>query len=102
MANVATSRKDALDSALLRPGRLDLHVALTLPDTQARLAILKGYATKMPIDASDAVLMQLAHATAGRSGADLENLCREAAMVSLRECFDNTSVPFSNSVLTFY
>jgi SpoVK/Ycf46/Vps4 family AAA+-type ATPase len=87
----ATSRKEALDSALLRPGRLDLHITLSLPDTPARLAILKGYATKMPLPADD-IMNALAAATKGLSGADLVNLCREAAMTSLRESLNNPTV----------
>lgn len=59
---------------------------------QTRLAILEGYSSKMPIRISAEEMLQLANSTVGYSGADLENLCREAALICLREDIKNTEV----------
>ncbi|MEO1604354.1 MAG: ATP-dependent zinc metalloprotease FtsH [Pseudomonadota bacterium] len=79
----ATNRPDVLDAALLRPGRFDRHVALTLPDKSARRAILQIHAKGRPL-AHDADLDQVAAGTPGFSGADLENLLNEAAIRAAR------------------
>jgi transitional endoplasmic reticulum ATPase len=79
----ATNRPDLLDSALLRPGRLDLLVYVPPPDETARLDILRIRTSRMPIGA-DVQLEELTRVTKGYSGADLEALCREAAIAALR------------------
>ncbi|XP_041081689.1 spermatogenesis-associated protein 5-like protein 1 isoform X2 [Polyodon spathula] len=80
----ATNRPDLLDDALLRPGRLDKIVYVPPPDQEARLAILKICTEKMPLD-SDVSLEDIAEKTSFFSGADLENLCKEAALLTLHE-----------------
>ena len=79
----ATNRPDIVDPALLRPGRFDRLVLIPVPDQAARLSILKVHAKPMPLVNVD--LESLATRTEGYVGADLENLCREAAMIALRE-----------------
>jgi transitional endoplasmic reticulum ATPase len=75
----ATNRREALDPALLRPGRFEQHVEVPLPDEAARRAILAVHTREKPL-ADDVDLDALAERTAGFSGADLEALCREAAV----------------------
>ncbi|XP_029955016.1 ATPase family gene 2 protein homolog B [Salarias fasciatus] len=84
MVVAATNRPDCLDSALLRPGRLDHIVYVPPPDQQARLAILSVCTKAMPVDA-DVCLKDLSEKTDLYSGADLENLCKEAALLALLE-----------------
>ncbi|XP_010743648.3 ATPase family gene 2 protein homolog B [Larimichthys crocea] len=84
MVIAATNRPDCLDSALLRPGRLDHIIYVPPPDQQARLCILKLCTESMPVDA-DVCLEELATKTELYSGADLENLCKEAALLALQE-----------------
>ncbi len=79
----ATNRADVLDPALLRPGRFDRRVNITLPERKEREAILKVHFTKKPIDPS-VNLNALAAKTAGSSGADLANMANEAAIVAAR------------------
>ncbi|MFD1587578.1 CDC48 family AAA ATPase [Halorientalis brevis] len=80
----ATNRRDSLDPALLRPGRLEAHIEVPNPDEGARRAILGVHTREKPLgDAVD--LDDLAAETAGRSGADLEALVREASMLAIRE-----------------
>ena len=79
----ATNRQDILDPALLRPGRFDRQIYVGLPDIRGREEILKGHARKKPL-AEDASLSDLAKATAGFTGADLENLLNEAALLAAR------------------
>jgi cell division protease FtsH len=79
----ATNRPDVLDKALLRPGRFDRQVYVSLPDIRGREQILKVHARKVPLD--DAIdLGILARGTPGFSGADLANLVNEAALFSAR------------------
>ncbi len=80
----ATNRPDILDPALLRPGRFDKLVYVPPPDKEARLEILKIHTRNMPLD-KDVDLEKLADWTEGYTGADLEALCREAALIALRE-----------------
>ncbi|KAM4593433.1 ATPase family gene 2 protein homolog B [Odontesthes bonariensis] len=82
MVVAATNRPDCLDSALLRPGRLDHIIYVPPPDQQARLAILKACTKTMPID-DGVCLEELAAKSELYSGADLENLCKEAALLAL-------------------
>ncbi|XP_061607415.1 spermatogenesis-associated protein 5-like protein 1 isoform X2 [Phyllopteryx taeniolatus] len=91
MVVAATNRPDCLDSALLRPGRLDHVLYVPPPDQQARLAILKVCTKSMPVDA-DVCLEELAAGTDLYSGADLENLCKEAALLALEENMDASSI----------
>ena len=79
----ATNRPDILDPALLRPGRFDRKVTLNIPDIKGRIDILKVHAKGKPL-APDADLDAIARITAGFSGADLENLINEAAILSAR------------------
>jgi transitional endoplasmic reticulum ATPase len=78
-----TNRLSALDPALRRPGRFDHEIEISLPDAEARLHILKIHTRGMPV-AEDLDLKQLAALTRDYSGADLEALCREAALVCMR------------------
>ena len=79
----ATNRPDVLDSALLRPGRFDRHVTVDRPAWRGRLEILKVHTRNKPL--SDAVdLERIARNMAGMSGADLRNLCNEAALQATR------------------
>jgi transitional endoplasmic reticulum ATPase len=78
-----TNRPSALDAALRRPGRFDHEIEVGLPDAAARLHILRIHARDMPI-ASDLDLKGIASLTNNYSGADLEALCREAALVCMR------------------
>jgi transitional endoplasmic reticulum ATPase len=79
----ATNRPDMVDTAVLRPGRFDRLIYVPEPDEKSRLQILKLYTKNMPIT-QDVDLTQLANITKYYSGADLESLCREAAMHALR------------------
>ena len=87
----ATNRPDVLDPALLRPGRFDRQVMVSLPDVREREAILKVHA-KNKILADDVVLGNLAKRTSGFSGADLENLLNEAALLAVRRNKDAISM----------
>jgi vesicle-fusing ATPase len=80
----ATNRADMLDSALLRPGRFDRHVQVTLPDKVGRRRILDIHARNKPIE-DPGILDDIAAATFGFSGAHLESLTNEAAILALRE-----------------
>jgi cell division protease FtsH len=80
----ATNRPDVLDPALLRPGRFDRRIVLSLPDFTEREAILKIHSRNKPLD-SDADLGKLARQTAGLSGADLKNIINEGAILTARE-----------------
>ena len=80
----ATNRVDMLDKALLRPGRFDRHVNVTLPERKDRLEILKVHFKGKPIEES-VDLEALAKKTAGSSGADLANIANEAAITAARE-----------------
>ena len=80
----ATNRVDMLDKALLRPGRFDRHVNVTLPERKDRLAILKVHFKDKPTESS-VDLESLAAKTAGSSGADLANIANEAAISAARE-----------------
>ena len=80
----ATNRVDILDPAILRPGRFDRKVAVGTPDVGGREEILKVHAKNKPLG-DDVNLQQLAQTTAGFTGADLENLLNEAAIIAARE-----------------
>jgi len=80
----ATNRPDIVDTALLRPGRFDRNVYIPLPDKAAREEIFKVHSRKMPL-AKEINFDLLAEKTEGYTGADIEAICREAALVALRE-----------------
>ncbi len=80
----ATNRPDVLDPALLRPGRFDRQVVVDSPDVRGREGILRVHAKKLPL-AEDVDLKTLAKGTPGMSGADLANICNEAALLAARE-----------------
>lgn len=80
----ATNRVDMLDKALLRPGRFDRHVNVTLPERKDRLEILKVHFKGKPVEVS-VDLEALAKKTAGSSGADLANIANESAITAARE-----------------
>ncbi|MEM9943363.1 MAG: ATP-dependent zinc metalloprotease FtsH [Planctomycetota bacterium] len=79
----ATNRPDVLDPALLRPGRFDRHVTVSRPTRAGRLAIFKVHVRDVPLGA-DVDLEQMASATAGMTGADIQNLVNEAALWAAR------------------
>ncbi|WP_372657574.1 ATP-dependent zinc metalloprotease FtsH [Hydrogenophaga sp.] len=79
----ATNRPDILDAALLRPGRFDRQVYVTLPDIRGREQILNVHMRKVPV-AADVNPSIIARGTPGMSGADLANLCNEAALMAAR------------------
>jgi transitional endoplasmic reticulum ATPase len=80
----ATNRMDRLDPALLRPGRLEFHIELPTPDAAARQAILQVHLKRMPLG-KDVKIEALVQGTEGLVGADLEGLCRQAALFAIRE-----------------
>jgi cell division protease FtsH len=79
----ATNRPDVLDPALLRPGRFDRQVVVDAPDVKGREGILKVHAKKLPL-AEDVDLGVVARGTPGLAGADLANICNEAALLAAR------------------
>lgn len=90
----ATNRKDIIDPALLRPGRFDRHVEVGLPDKKSREAIFKVHTKDMPL-AEDVDIKELAEKTEGFVGADIEAVCREAVMLTLREDIESEEVYMS-------
>ena len=94
----ATNRPEILDRALLRPGRFDRRVAVQPPDRNGRLQILRVHVQSMPL-ASDVDLGALASTTPGMVGADLANLCNEAALLAARRNHDKvTMADFTDSL----
>ena len=89
----ATNRPDILDAGLMRPGRFDRHIKVDLPNEDARLSIFKVHTEGMPL-AVDVSLEKLAKQTDGYVGADIEAVCREAAMLTLRNNLDAENVPY--------
>ncbi|QLD84491.1 CDC48 family AAA ATPase [Natronomonas halophila] len=85
-----TNRPDLIDSALLRPGRLDRHVHVPVPDEDARKAIFQVHTRNKPL-ADDVDLDELAEKTDGYVGADIEAVCREASMAATREFINSVS-----------
>ena len=88
----ATNRPDVLDSALLRPGRFDRQITVSLPDVKGREAILKVHA-RNKVMGEDVDLAALARRTPGFSGADLENVLNEAAILTVRESKEKIETP---------
>lgn len=87
----ATNRPDKIDAALMRPGRFDAHVYVPNPDRAARLAVLRAVTARMAL-AADVDLDDIADRTDLFSGADLEWLLKEAAMVALEESMETSTV----------
>lgn len=87
----ATNRPDVLDPALLRPGRFDRQVVVDAPDVKGREGILRVHAKKLPLS-DDVELSLIARGTPGMSGADLENICNEAALLAARRDGDKVSM----------
>jgi cell division protease FtsH len=87
----ATNRADVLDSALLRPGRFDRRIMVPRPDLNGRIGILQVHTKKTPL-ADDVDLEVLSRGTPGMSGADLENLVNEAALLAARQDKDSVSM----------
>ncbi len=87
----ATNRPDVLDPALLRPGRFDRQVTVPVPDLNGREKILKVHTKKTPL-ADDVDLSLIARGTPGFSGADIENLVNEAALIAARENKDKVGM----------
>jgi cell division protease FtsH len=87
----ATNRPDVLDPALLRPGRFDRQVIVPVPDVRGRELILKVHGKKLPI-APDVDWAIIARGTPGFSGADLENLANEAALMAARKSMDKVDM----------
>ena len=83
----ATNRVDILDKALLRPGRFDRHVTVSMPDRVGREAILKVHTRRTPLH-EEVSLERLSRLTTGMSGADLANLVNEAALCAARQNFE--------------
>ena len=88
----ATNRPDILDAGLMRPGRFDRHIQVKEPDEEARLAIFEVHTKDMPL-AKDVDLKKLAKQTDGYVGADIESVCREAAMLTLRDNLEASEIP---------
>ncbi len=88
----ATNRPDIIDPGLMRPGRFDRHIKVDTPSEEARLAIFEVHTKGMPL-ASDVDLKKLAKSTDGYVGADIEAVCREAAMLTLRNDMESSEIP---------
>ncbi len=91
----ATNRPDMLDYALLRPGRFDRMIYVQSPDYKTLIEIFKIHTSNMPL-AKDVDLKSLARMCAGYSGADVEALCREAAIIALRRDPEANKVTFED------
>jgi len=91
----ATNRPDILDPAVLRPGRLDRMIYVPEPNEEGRYQIFKIHTKNMPL-AEDVDLRELARLTKGYSGADIESVCREAALIALRRDINSKEVRFSD------
>ena len=90
----ATNRPDIIDTALLRPGRFDRIILCPAPDKKARLEIFKVHTKKMPL--KNVNLEELAEKTNGYVGADIEAVCREAAIFALRKNIKATEVTMAD------
>jgi transitional endoplasmic reticulum ATPase len=86
----ATNRLDRIDPALLRPGRFDFMIEMPEPDGPTRLAIFRVHTRNMPLG-DDVDLKELAARTERLVGADIEGICREAAMIAIREYLDKST-----------
>ena len=89
----ATNRPDIIDAGLMRPGRFDRHIQVGEPDEEARISIFKVHTKGMPL-ASDVDLKKLAKNTEKYVGADIEAVCREAAMLALRDDLETKEISY--------
>ena len=89
----ATNRPDILDTGLTRPGRFDRHIQVAEPDETARISIFEVHTKDMPLG-SDVDIKKLAKNTEGYVGADIEAVCREAAMLALRDNLEAKEIPY--------
>jgi len=94
MVLAATNRMDIIDEALLRAGRFDFHLEIPVPDRGARLEILRVHTRSKPL-ADDVDLGRMADMLDGMVGADLESLCRKAAMKAIREFIESGGEDYS-------
>jgi len=97
----ATNRPDILDTSLLRPGRFDRLLLVPAPDYAARKEIFEIHTKNMPLD-KNISLSDLSQKTDGFTGADIEGLCREAAMLSLRKNIKSKKVIMENFEKAMY
>lgn len=93
----ATNLPDMIDPALRRPGRFDREIHLPVPDTEARLEIFQVHSRSMPLS-NDVDLQRLSELSSGYVGADIENLCREAAINSLTDILPDMEQDFVSNV----
>ena len=93
----ATNLPDMIDPALRRPGRFDREIHLPVPDTEARLEIFQVHSRSMPLS-NDVDLQRLSELSSGYVGADIENLCREAAINSLTNILPDMEQDFVSNV----
>ncbi|KAJ3056638.1 hypothetical protein HK097_005562 [Rhizophlyctis rosea] len=91
-----TNRPGVIDAAVMRPGRLDEHIALQPPSKEARCEILRGFLARMPNTVSNEDAEAMSAQLKGYSGADLENICREAALLALRSDLSVQEVTFDH------
>ena len=89
----ATNRPDILDAGLMRPGRFDRHIEVGEPDEDARISIFEVHTKGMPL-ADDVDIKKLAKNTDGYVGADIEAVCREAAMLALRDDLEASEITY--------
>ena len=89
----ATNRPDILDAGLMRPGRFDRHIQVKESDEDARISIFEVHTKGMPL-ADDVDIKKLAKNTEGYVGADIESVCREAAMLALRDDLEASEIPY--------
>jgi transitional endoplasmic reticulum ATPase len=87
-----TSRPEIIDKAITRPGRFDKHIKLPLPDLNSRQAIMRLKLSKVPHSCTETDIYHIALNSEGFSPVDLEGICREAAMLALREELQNAIV----------
>jgi transitional endoplasmic reticulum ATPase len=91
----ATNRPDMIDPGMLRPGRIDRLIMVPAPDEVARIEIMKVHTQNMPL-AKNVNIEDLAKKMENYTGADIENVCREAAMIALRENLESKEVTSKN------
>ncbi|KAK5584674.1 hypothetical protein RB653_006290 [Dictyostelium firmibasis] len=91
----ATTRIDLLDPSILRPGRFDYHIEIPNPNKEARLDIFKKITKSMPLDES-VDFLKLSELTEGFNGADINNLCKETALLALRNDININNISMSN------
>ncbi|KAG2172751.1 hypothetical protein INT43_000098 [Umbelopsis isabellina] len=88
----ATNRPQVIDPAIIRPGRIDEHISIPIPGALERKEILQGLSANIPMSIGADDLAQLAERLEGWTGSDIDNLCREAALIALREDIESDKV----------